>query len=253
MAEKIDSEPEVSNDRYAVVLGKSGAGKSTTANKLLGLTAVHDDLFKVKASVEGVTEKVMQMTTHLYYNGDSESDPKSDSEESVPYKLTLIDTVGLFDAKKTNKVIIEQVKTHLREKTKHLNVALFVMKQGRFTKEEKDVFRLIRKYCKDSIASEMSALVITACEHMTDAQREKLKEEFETNKETKKIAKFMKRGIYLVGFPDTESLNQHLKQHYEDLMQKEVETLRNVIYNAPPRCVDKSVFSDKWWHKCPIL
>ena len=174
--------------RNILVLGKTGCGKSTVANRILG-----QELFKAGGSLQPVTTKPCQQEAEFYDN---------DSRD-LHYKFKLIDTVGLFDPSgRRNKEIVRETKAFFRENVPGLNLILFVYREGRFTQEEKQALDDITKHFKKSRIREISALVVTCCENYDVDRRRKLVEELKIHPSFEAFCELVQKGIYPVGFPD---------------------------------------------------
>ena len=181
-----------STTRSVMVVGKTGAGKSTVSNAIVG----ENPLFKVSGSVSSCTDKCKHCDVE-YTEGDTQ------------YRLRVIDTVGLFDTgPQTNKETIEELKQYLLDNfSKGINLILFVLREGRFTFEERNTFKFLQQnFCEE--ISAISALVLTNCEMKDEATRSKIIQEFRSNEMTKPTAEFLKAGIYPVGFPSAEDLSK---------------------------------------------
>ena len=74
--------------RNIIVLGKTGAGKSTVANQILGTNH-----FEVSTSTQSVTRRVRNGEARLTVDG-------------VDYNIKIIDTVGLFDTGSITKATV---------------------------------------------------------------------------------------------------------------------------------------------------
>jgi len=231
-------EPTVIQKRNIVVLGKTGAGKSTVANKITGTNA-----FTVSSCFQSVTRHATHSEVKLLSN-------------NIEYNFKVVDTVGLFDTKVSNSTIIKDVKTYFRDKVPEgVNIVLFVFKQGRYTKEEEETFKFLIDHFSGHI-SIISALIITGCEDLDPTGRQKLVEEFSTNDVTQKIARFCKKGIYPVGFPDTTNMKPRVKEVYEVDMQEDINLLRNLVMTCGEMRIGKELFQDDWWdafHGCTVL
>lgn len=223
--------------RNIIVLGKTGAGKSTVANTILG-----QEVFPVSTSVQSVTRRIRRGEAKF-------------TAHNVEYNVKLIDTVGLFDTGAvTNTTTIEEIKTFFREKvTEGVHLVLFVFKEGRFTPEERDTFDfIIKKFSRE--ISEISALVITNCELKSEKARQAIESEFRDVPTTKHIADFVKQGIYVVGFPKIEDI----EEEFRPMMEQKVEADKNKLKMLVQSCdsepkLAKEIFKDSFWDKCCVL
>ena len=108
--------------RNVVVLGKSGASKSTVANNIIGQSA-----FKVGDSLASVMQKATHTEVFL-------------TASATQYNLKMVDTVGLFDMKINNKAIVDRVRTYFQKKVPEgVNLVLFVFRKGRYTPKDKEL------------------------------------------------------------------------------------------------------------------
>ena len=221
--------------RNVVVLGKTGAGKSTVANKIVG-----KEVFTVaKESVASVTKEPSSKEAKV-------------TVDDIQYYIKAIDTVGLFDTGNTSHAaIFRQAKTFFRDKVPEgISLVLFVFKEGRFTKEENVTFQsLIDNFGKERI-SDISALIVTCCENMDSHARSAYVKELEEDPLTKPITSFMRKGIYTVGFPDVEKAGARLKPIYEDSAKEDAEVLRKLIQDCEdPMILSKELLSETFWDK----
>lgn len=209
----------VVRERCVLLLGKSGAGKSTVANHLVG----HDPLSPDEPPF-GVQNQVFASVTREVKHGTVEFMWENDL-----YRVTVVDTVGLFDTKLCgNDLIFDKIVKHIRRTNLRIDLILFVMKLGRFTLEEKEVFSFIVARLRSAFAF-VSALVVTGCETLTTTEREKLVQHFEVDSPSREIASQMGMGIYPVGFPPVESMEPLLQQAYIPCMVQDRDMLRELI------------------------
>ncbi|XP_036968523.1 GTPase IMAP family member 7-like [Acanthopagrus latus] len=114
---------DVSNERRIVILGKTGAGKSSLANTIFG-----EEVFKVSHNSNSETRKC-------------EAKSKSVSGRSI----TLIDTPGFFDTDKTEEELKSEIVRCITECAPGPHAFLIVLKVEKFTKQEQEVINTIQK------------------------------------------------------------------------------------------------------------
>jgi len=221
-------------ERRVVVLGKSGGGKSTVANMLLG----YDPL--AESPPFEVSNKVLASVTR-----DVTEEMGEFRRGRILYRLKLIDTVGLFDTDaEDNDEIFEKIEEYLKDHADGINIFLFVFKKGRFTQEEKEVFSFVRSKFDQEI-SPISALAVTNCEQDSPEDREAFVEEFKSDSSSQEIAQQMQLGIYPVGFPPLNKMRPRLRALYEESMEEDKETLLELIIRAKKVHLTKKLLQEK--------
>ena len=231
MAEASDS----TLHRNVVVVGKTGAGKSSVCNKLLG-----EDSFKVASSLDGVTDMIGHSEATVRHRGKR-------------YHMKVVDTVGLFDRRFKNKDTIKGIKEYFRETFPDgISLVLFVFSKSRFTEEEQKCLETIINIFHADI-SPLAALVITHCDHMKAAKRCEYVEEFRSNQHTRRIAAFMKRGIFTVGFPSPDDMDEDEYELAQKKMSREVADLRALVSSCGEMRLGKQLVQDSFWKDCAIL
>jgi len=239
-AEKSSVEME---ERIVVIVGKTGSGKSTIGNKI-----TDNENFKVYSTLSSGTKSVDVTSAELTLN-------------KKIYKIKVVDTVGLFDTDETisNDEIIADIKEQLSVHAKEgLNLIIFALRQGRFTKEEKDTFLHVKKEFGESIKS-ASALVITNCDSLGKQARIDLINQYKSSDETSEIAKIMTRGIFTVSFPNPKTLDDDEKELYERKAAKDQIKLQELVVESNELHMKKELNDERWWknvkkkRKCIIL
>ena len=177
--------PIAKEKRNILVVGRTGAGKSSVANAVLGI----GEEFKMSSAPSSATSEPSFRVCEF-------------DERNVRYCFTVIDTIGLFDTGKiANKKIMKKTKEAVKRFVDGLHLIIFVVKEGRFTEDEKATFDLVQKHFADDV-DPISAIVITGCEGKDD--KSKIIKLYKEDTATKKIVKHMEKGIYPVGFPNID-------------------------------------------------
>ena len=189
--------------RTIVILGKPGVGKATIANEILG-----ERKLPVSTTVGGMTRALNPVQIA----------EKRDTDKGYSYKIYVIDV----DSTSTSAAVREDLK-----ECDGVNLVLLVFKSGRFTNEEKELFHTIL----DSIpkAAEISGLVVTTCEDLSEHARRNLVEDFKSNKHTASIASKLQKGILTVGFPNLEAVRPELKDVYSEDVENDRDKLHTLI------------------------
>ena len=232
------AEVQALENRNVVVVGKTGAGKSTVANKLLGL-----EKFAVKNIASSVTSQVEARCSSFY-----------DQSSRTRYNFKVIDTVGVFDTKQKNDDVMTKIKTFFQnDSPEGINLVLFVFRKGRLTAEEKRTFDYIMGNFNNQI-SDFSALVLTHCDAQNDAANQEFLASFK--REARDVISFMKKGVYMVGFPDVSRMRPRIREAMEEEIKEQAEMLQKVVMKADRRCLGKEIFEPTFWEKlrqCFIL
>ena len=222
--------------RNVLIVGKTGAGKSTIANIIIG-----KDEFKVQHSVSSVTRKTKHAKVSI-------------ATEDCQYNIKIIDTVGLFDTGiKTNQATIDEIKQYFRDYIPEgISLILFVFKEGRFTPEERATFDFIIKNFDRDI-SDISALIVTNCDHKSERARKEYIDDIKSNDVTKSIADFVTKGIYAVGFPKLEDIDEEWRPMYEKKIDKDKKQLQDLVHGSSEMRLARELFDDSFWTRCVIL
>ena len=108
------AEVEALENRNVVVMGKTGAGKSAVANKVLGLQKC-----TVKNIASSVTSDVDALCSSFY-----------DQSSRTRYNFKVIDSVGVFDTKLKNYAVMTKIKNFFQnDSPEGINLVLFVFRK----------------------------------------------------------------------------------------------------------------------------
>jgi hypothetical protein len=236
----------VVEERSVLVLGLSGAGISTLSNKLLGIGTDFEKKsgFKVAAQFTPVTTKVLSKKENLKYHTESDSNFKSEASLRE-FSVIVHDSPGVFSDKKYSNQVMTALKNDF--KFRDANIIFFVARMGRFSSNDKELFDLMLSYFKEEVSA-LSALVITGCEGVDEKRRKEIVEEFKTSPLTRHIGKFMKKGIFTVGFPfsrcDSEITSVSMYSQSETC---DIEKLRHLIFSSLHKQTAEQIFTKFWF------
>ncbi|XP_049924041.1 uncharacterized protein LOC126404710 [Epinephelus moara] len=118
------------SDRRVVILGKTGAGKSSLANTIFG----EDLLFNTSHTINSETKRCQAETRSLNGGG-----------------MTLIDTPGVFDTDRPEEELKREIVRCITECAPGPHAFLILLKVEKFTKQEQDVINIIHQYFSEEV------------------------------------------------------------------------------------------------------
>ena len=199
--------------KSVLILGKVGSGKRTLGNHIYWSmnTAACETLFfcNTTNSINSAARKGGMFFQNF-------------TKEDVIYNIFTIDTESLTQGF-TNPIPL------LKDRNiENINLIIFVIPNGIYTDESHG--SLTHTVCSiNKKATAISALVITHCEGILSQERDDSIAEFRANDRCARIAAFMGRGIYTVGFPHISSESKIGIEHFGQQIKEDEETIRRLV------------------------
>ncbi|CAB4377437.1 unnamed protein product [Rhizophagus irregularis] len=178
-----------------LLIGKTGAGKSTLANMLIGEK-------KFKTSDDSDSSTQICQSTLINLNGK---------------EYNLVDTPGIFDTRRPNDQILNEIARSIVQCSHGLMAILFVMAAGRYTEEQRVTTDTILKFLGQEESCRHIIVVFTKCRKKQTKDRHLMEEGFNAD-----LKSFLdKVGNRWVISPDPDMFDEQddpvLERHINDL------------------------------------
>ncbi|XP_044172775.1 GTPase IMAP family member 7-like [Acropora millepora] len=218
-------------NRNIIILGRTGTGKKTIANKILG-----DERLQVDSAMTSVTREVRRM----------KAEEKVDDTNTMHYIIKIVDTLGPYSKKIDKAWILKEISEHCNctGACDEIHLILFTFRYGVYEQREIDIFTAICELYPDEIPK-ISALVITGCESLDEEGRNSLCHELSTETITKRVVQLMKKGIVPVGFPNLKDIKPAFKEEYEKVIVSDANKLKDLVFKASESTFSRQLLQSK--------
>ncbi|XP_048017513.1 GTPase IMAP family member 8-like [Megalobrama amblycephala] len=212
-------------DQRIVLLGKTGSGKSSTGNTIIG-----NSKFNQGVSSKSITRRCQRRVTTV--------------EDKI---ISVIDTPGLYDTSMSEEELKKEIKKCIYMSAPGPHVFLLVIRLGvKFTEEEKKTV----KWIQENFGQEASRHTIILFTHADYLKKISLDEYIKESNDLKALVD--ECGGRFHSFNNEDMIN---RSQVTELLQKIDEMVKNnggqhytnEIFKKAQRKIEKEVSNQKWW------
>ena len=218
--------------RNVLIVGLDETGKSTVASKIREHSACKD------------LDHQATQTVAQQFKFTKEICGKN-------YQITVIDAMGFGTSTAMSKERVTELIAYLRgQEIYAINLIFFVIKSGRFQGDEKLILESAIKKFNHSPLSNISALLITHCEHYNETLQKKIIALFKDHDHTKPISNLMSKGILTTGFASTDYCNEALLETIEEDIRNSLKKIEDLIAEASTEEEITNLFNNRHSQFC---
>ena len=210
---------QVPESRNILIIGKTGAGKASIANAILG-----SDKFHVGSAIQSSTRR-----------SDDTITVKEHQAGGYNFKIALVDTVGVRDDRQQEHKIRRRINEALKS-FDSLSMIILVFKLERFSPQERESLQEVISILKSRLAnaSSITALVVTCCEQKDDQARKEIRRELAMHgTATAEVVQFANNnGTFLVGLPKLSEVPPAVKHFIEQRVKSDEKQLQDLAKQA---------------------